>query len=199
MFRAFRNGIAIPRTDVRERRYHEGMERETLRFPIGPFVPNDPSPSEREELIRHVERTPRLLREAVAGLDETELDTPYRDGGWTIRQVVHHLPDSHLNSYVRFRLALTETSPVIRPYDEGAWAELLDARSAPPEISLSLLDSLHMRWVLLLRSLSSREWARTLIHPSSGEMTLGVMLAMYAWHGQHHVAHITSWRARSGR
>ena len=135
---------------------------------------------------------------AVAGLDDRQLDTPYRPGGWTVRQVVHHYADSHANSYVRFRLALTEDAPVIKPYDEQRWAELPDAKSAPISVSLTLLSALHQRWVLLLRSLDDQTFARTFIHPELGEMRLDKTLGLYAWHCHHHVAHITNLRARQG-
>jgi hypothetical protein len=124
--------------------------------------------------------------------------TPYRPGGWTVRQVVHHLPDSHLNSYVRFKLALTEEGPTIKPYYEDRWAELEDARHAPLNISLTLLESLHRRWVMLLRSLAEKDFARTFLHPELGVMSLEKNLSLYAWHGRHHVAHIMSLRERSG-
>jgi uncharacterized damage-inducible protein DinB len=136
------------------------------------------------------------LRAAVRGLSETQLDTEYRPGGWTVRQVVHHMPDSHLNSYVRFKLALTEDEPTIKPYAEDRWAELADSKATPVEVSLTLLDSLHDRWVRLLRPLGEEEWKRTFRHPSLGPMTLEKTLALYAWHGRHHVAHITELRKR---
>jgi len=129
-------------------------------------------------------------------LNEAQLDTPYRDGGWTVRQVVHHVPDSHMNAYIRFRLALTEHEPVIKPYDEAAWAELVDAKSAPPEISLTLLDALHDRWVRLLRSMSDADFLKQFRHPELGVVPLEKNLALYAWHGKHHVAHITRLRER---
>jgi len=134
----------------------------------------------------------------VAGLSEPQLDTPYRPGGWTVRQVVHHVPDSHINSYVRFRLALTENEPTVKPYDESRWAELADSRTAHIETSLALLESLHERWVLLLRSLSPADFRRQFRHPELGAVSLEKNLALYAWHGRHHVAHITSLRERMG-
>ncbi|HKG22797.1 MAG TPA: putative metal-dependent hydrolase, partial [Blastocatellia bacterium] len=144
------------------------------------------------------EETPARLREAVEWLSPEQLETPYRPGGWTVRQVVHHVPDSHLNSYVRFKLALTEDHPTIRPYREDRWAELEDARSAPLDVSLALLDSLHGRWVLLLRSLKPEDFARTFEHPELGEVSLEKNVALYAWHGRHHVAQITSLIERMG-
>ena len=138
------------------------------------------------------------MRDAVEGLSSEQLDTPYRPGGWTVRQVVHHVPDSHMNSYVRFKLALTEDEPTIKPYEQERWAELADARNEPVETSLVLLESLHRRWVSLLKSLKAAELARTFRHPELGVMTLDRNLALYAWHGKHHVAHIKSLRARNG-
>jgi uncharacterized damage-inducible protein DinB len=134
----------------------------------------------------------------VKGLSAQQLDTPYREGGWTVRQVVHHVPDSHLNSYIRFKLALTEEEPTIRPYMEDRWAELPEARTAPIELSLSLLEDLHKRWILMLRAIQPTEWKRTFRHPEIGPMTLEKNLALYAWHGRHHVAHVTALRERMG-
>jgi uncharacterized damage-inducible protein DinB len=170
-----------------------------LRYPIGPFQYDGPLTDEqRQHLIDQIEAAPGKLRAAVEGLSLDQLDTPYRPGGWTVRQVVHHLPDSHLNSYVRFRLALTEDEPTIKPYFEDRWAELDDARHAPIDISLALLDALHRRWVLLLRSLSERDFARTFSHPELGVVSLEKNVSLYAWHGRHHIAHITSLRERMG-
>ena len=170
-----------------------------LRYPIGEFVPPDEvTQTERERWSGEVAQLPERVRGALKGLTDTQLDTPYRPSGWTVRQVVHHLPDSHLNSYTRFKLALTEENPTIRPYDEALWAELADSR-APVEVSLALLDALHARWVILLESLSERDWQRTFTHPASGQtLTLAQSLANYAWHGAHHVAHITALREREG-
>jgi uncharacterized damage-inducible protein DinB len=170
-----------------------------LRYPIGPFRPKPViTDDERKGMIRQIAEAPALLRKAIAGLDDAKLDTPYRPGGWTLRQVVHHLPDSHLNSYVRFKLTLTEQEPTIRPYKENLWAELPEARTAPIDISLGLLETLHRRWVMVLESLSPDDFARTLIHPESGKMNLDRLLQLYAWHGRHHVAHITELRKRMG-
>ncbi len=170
-----------------------------LRYPIGKFqLDGDITADLRRQWIDQIEAAPAELRAAVAGLSDPQLDTPYRPGGWTVRQVVHHLPDSHLNSYTRFRLALTEEEPAIKTYDETRWAELPDASSAPVEVSLALLESLHRRWVLLLRSLDPDAFARRFRHPELGVVTLGRNLALYAWHGRHHVAHITSLRRRLG-
>ncbi len=175
-----------------------------LQYPIGKFAWGRTgegllaSEAERQQWLADIEETPARLRAAVSGLTEAQLDTPYRPGGWTVRQVVHHLADSHVNSYVRFRLALTEDEPTIKPYEQQLWADLPDARTAPAEISLTLLDSLHRRWVLLLRSLAPEGFARALKHPELGRVTLEKYLALYAWHGKHHVAHITNLRECSG-
>ncbi len=172
-----------------------------LRYPIGRFQrPVDVTAEERAAYIEAIAAAPVALREAVRGLDDAQLDTPYRPDGWTVRQVVHHVPDSHLNSYARFKLALTEQEPTIRPYDEKAWAALPDGRSPLVAESLALLDALHARWVYLLRAMTPAEFVRTLVHPEHPEapMTLDVMLALYAWHGTHHVAQITALREREG-
>jgi hypothetical protein len=167
-----------------------------LQYPVGRHTPVTAlTPDERAACIVQIADAPGLLRRAVAGLDERQLDTPYRPGGWTVRQVVHHIPDSHLNAYVRFKLALTEERPTIRPYNQASWASTPETR-APAEVSLALLAALHERWVLLLRGVGPAEFGRSLIHPESGVMTLDGVLAMYAWHGRHHTAHITSLRER---
>ncbi|MBV9573908.1 MAG: putative metal-dependent hydrolase [Acidobacteriales bacterium] len=172
---------------------------DALRFPIGKFhYAGPPSDEQRGEFIASIERTPQELRAAIQGLSDQQLDTPYRDGGWTVRQVVHHVPDSHLNAYVRLKLALTEENPTIKPYDEARWAQLQDSRSTPIEVSLTMLDSLHRRWVGLLRSLSPEDWKRTFQHPEQGAVPLEKNLALYSWHGKHHVAHITELRKRMG-
>jgi len=174
-----------------------------LRFPIGKFVRRLDAtaaidPNLRLQHIAAIADAPRAFREAVAGLDDGQLDTPYRPGGWTVRQVVHHVPDSHMNAYIRFRFALTEDSPVVKPYDEAKWAELHDAKTMPVEVSLGLLDGLHRRWVDLLRSFSDADFARTLRHPELGLPRLDQYLEMYAWHSKHHAAHITGLRSRMG-
>jgi len=170
-----------------------------LRYPIGRFKFEESITEEqRRRFIDQIEGTPAELRSAVQGLSPEQLDTPYRPGGWTVRQVVHHLPDSHLNSYTRFKLALTEDEPTIKPYHEDRWAELEDSLNAPIEMSLMLLEALHRRWVLLLRSLSPPEFARTFKHPELGVVSLDKNISLYAWHGRHHVAHITSLRERMG-
>jgi hypothetical protein len=170
-----------------------------LRYPVGEFhFPAAVSAQELATFIDQIAEAPARMRAAIAGLSESQLDTPYRPGGWTVRQVVHHVPDSHINSYTRFRLALTEDEPVIKPYEEKRWADLSDARTLPVEVSLALLDSLHGRWVPLLRSLSDADWKRSFRHPELGLVSLENNAALYAWHGRHHVAHITSLRERMG-
>lgn len=165
------------------------------RYPVGKFhYDGSPSEEQKQEFLDQIAATPKQLRTAIKGLSEPQLDTPYRPGGWTIRQVVHHVPDSHMNSYVRFKLALTEDEPTIKTYAEDRWAELSDTKATPVEVSLTLLESLHDRWVRLLRSLSSQDWKKTFRHPELGPMTLEKTLALYAWHGRHHVAHITELR-----
>ena len=167
------------------------------RYPLGKFHYDGPSTTEQQQaFLDDVAQTPSHLRAAIKGLSEAQLDTPYREGGWTVRQVVHHVPDSHMNSYVRFKLALTEDDPTIKPYAEDRWAELADTKATPVEVSLVLLDCLHYRWVRLLNSLTPEDWKRTFRHPALGPMTLEKTLALYAWHGRHHVAHITELRKR---
>jgi hypothetical protein len=170
-----------------------------LRYPIGRFKrPERLTEEERASHIEAIAETPARLSTAVAGLNAAQLDTPYRPGGWTVRQLVHHVPDSHMNSYMRCRLGLTEEEPTIKPYDEASWAELADAKGSPIEASLALLDNLHKRWVLLLRSLAPSDWERTFRHPDLGLIRLDQNLALYGWHGRHHVAHITALRERQG-
>ncbi|MGH9402300.1 MAG: YfiT family bacillithiol transferase [Terriglobia bacterium] len=169
------------------------------RYPVGKFKPEGKlTYAQREHLMGELADAPARLRAAVAGLSDAQLDTPYREGGWTVRQVAHHLADSHLNAYVRVRLALTENAPTIKPYDQTRWAELADARTAPVEPSLVIFESLHQRLVLLLKSLEAADFERTLLHPERGAMTIDHNLAMYAWHARHHVAHITALRERMG-
>lgn len=164
------------------------------RYPIGKFqIDGEVTAKLVEEWIREIEKLPDLVRVAVKDLDPVQLTTPYRLGGWTVRQVVHHLADSHMNAYVRFKLALTEAKPIIKPYDEGKWAELPDYK-LPVNSSLALLEALHFRWVTLLRSLKPADMEKTFIHPDSGEVTVGMNIGMYAWHGRHHLAHIRSLR-----
>lgn len=169
-----------------------------LRYPAGKFDrPPDLSRSQLDTMIRGIEVAPRNLRAAVAHLNEDQLDTPYRPEGWTVRQVVHHIADSHMNSYMRMKLALTENNPVIKPYDQERWATLADS-SEPVEPSLALIDGLHHRWVSLLRSLKDGDFTRTFVHPESGLVRLDHNIALYEWHCRHHIAHITSLRRRMG-
>jgi hypothetical protein len=170
-----------------------------LRYPIGKFdFKQAVDPASIPALIGDIAALPANLRAATGGLNDEQLDTPYRPGGWNVRQTVHHVADSHMNSYVRLRLALTETEPTIRPYEEQLWAELLDARTAPVELSLQLLDSLHARWVMLLRSLPPADFSRCFRHPELGLVRLDTNLGLYSWHGKHHTAHITRLRERMG-
>jgi uncharacterized damage-inducible protein DinB len=170
-----------------------------VRYPIGRFRPQpEYSATERQSLIEELAAAPARFREAVRGLDESQLATQYRDGGWTVAQVVHHVPDSHLHSYLRFKFALTEEKPSIKPYDEARWAELPDARSTAIEASLRVFEGLHERWAVLLRSLRPEDWLREYLHPERGMTPLDRTLALYAWHGRHHEAHITRLRERMG-
>jgi uncharacterized damage-inducible protein DinB len=170
-----------------------------LRYPIGKFsYDGSLTEDQKQKFLDDIAQAPANLRAAVKGLSQQQLDTPYRPGGWTVRQVAHHVPDSHLNAYVRFKLALTEEEPTIKPYAEDRWAELADTQATPVEVSLAMLDSLHDRWVRLLRSLKPEDWKRTFRHPEMGVMNLERTLALYAWHGRHHVAHITALRKRNG-
>ena len=173
------------------------MDTPDLRYPVGKFTfPDAVTPEDRLRFVEQIAEAPARMKAAVAGLSAEQLDTPYRPGGWTVRQVVHHVPDSHLNSYIRFRLALTEDDPPIKAYYEDRWAELPDARTAPVEVSLALLESLHARWGALLSSLSDQEWKRTFRHSELGPVSLEKNAALYAWHGRHHVAHIQGLRER---
>ena len=171
----------------------------TLQYPIGKFQPPEKvSDHDRQAFIQQIEDAPASLWSAVTGLSEQQLDTPYREGGWTVRQVVHPLADSHMNAFIRFKLAMTEEQPTIKPYQQERWAEMPDARTAPVVVSLNLFDSVHKRFVALLRSMSAADFGRTMNHPEQGIVTLDRYLGLYAWHGRHHVAHITSLRDRMG-
>lgn len=173
------------------------MSETDERYPIGKFVsPAEFNSAVRELLVRQIASAPAELRSAVAGLADQQLDTPYRAAGWTVRQIVHHLPDSHLNAYVRFKLALTEDEPTIRPYNQARWAELPEAMNAGTELSLSLLEAVHRRWVASIDGLPPELFQRRFRHPEIGVMSLNELLAMYAWHGRHHTAQITSLRKR---
>jgi len=165
------------------------------RYPIGKFQqPLEATPALRQQAIEIIAEAPAKLRSVVEGLSPVQLDTPYREGGWTVRQVVHHVPDSHLNAYIRLRLALTEEQPTIKPYEENLWAQLPDAKTGPIEMSLMLLDALHDRWTRLLRVLTDDQFGRVFLHPDHGPRTVDWLLFLYAWHGRHHTAHITELR-----
>jgi uncharacterized damage-inducible protein DinB len=169
------------------------------RYPVGTFeMPSQVTPSKRQQAIDELAATPTKLRAAAKGLSDSQLDTPYREGGWTVRQVVHHVPDSHLNAYVRLKLALTEEKPTIKPYDQEAWANLADSKSTPIETSLTLLSTVHDRWDRLWRSMKPEQFARVLIHPEHGERSVDWLLFLYEWHGRHHTAHITELRKQKG-
>lgn len=171
-----------------------------LRYPVGRFQAPDPIIAEhRDQWIQELAASAGLLRQAVAGLSDQQLDTPYREGGWTVRQVVHHLADSHINSYCRVRLALTEESPTIKAYKEGLWADLADARTGPVDPSLAILEAVHDRWIRLMRTLTDSDFARAFVHPEHGtRIRLDRTLGTYAWHARHHTAHITGLRQRMG-
>ena len=171
-----------------------------LRYPVGRFTfPEAATSQQIEGWIADIEATPAALRAAVKGLAAAQIESPYRPGGWTVRQLVHHVADSHMNAYTRFKLALTEGTPTIKPYNEAAWAELEDTRTVPITVSLELIDALHTRWVALLRSLSPEQLRRDLRHPEQNRiMRLDGLLGLYAWHGRHHVAHVTALREREG-
>jgi len=177
------------------------MTQPDLRYPIGKYQRprNTLSPGQRAGMIADIEQTPENVRAAVKGLNEQQLETPYRPGGWTVRQTVHHMADSHMNAFVRFKLGLTENEPAVKPYDEAKWAETVDGRTADIAESLAILDSLHRRWVMLLKAMKPDDFLRKLKHPEwDTPPDLDAMLAMYAWHGKHHTAHITGLRAREG-
>jgi uncharacterized damage-inducible protein DinB len=169
------------------------------RYPVGMFeMPAQATASRRQQAIDELAATPAKLRAAAKGLSDSQLDTPYREGGWTVRQVVHHVPDSHLNAYVRLKLALTEEKPTIKPYDQEAWANLADSKSTPIEVSLTLLSTVHDRWDRLWRSMKPEQFARVLVHPEHGERSVDWLLFLYEWHGRHHTAHITELRKQKG-
>jgi uncharacterized damage-inducible protein DinB len=174
-------------------------ELDDLRFPIGRFAaPPNTMPVVRAAHIATLRMLPLQLREAVSGLSDAQLDTPYRDGGWTVRQVVHHVADSHSMCYIRMKLALTEDWPTVKGYDEAAWAELEDSRWLPVEVSLAMIDALHARWVGLLETLTDEEFQKGYTHSDMGRQSLAKVLALYDWHSRHHTAHITSLRKRQG-
>jgi uncharacterized damage-inducible protein DinB len=162
-----------------------------LRYPVGKFsFDTEPTSEKRTGWIGQIATTPAALRDAVSGLSDRQIDTPYREGGWNVRQVVHHVADSHMNAYIRFKLALTEETPTIKPYDEAAWARIADTARTPVDVSLTLLDALHHRWVTLLESMDDAGFRRRLVHPERGEITNDWLLQLYAWHGRHHTGHV---------
>jgi hypothetical protein len=170
-----------------------------LSYPIGRFTPDpSPTPETRARHIGEIAALPARMRKAVAGLTEEQLNTPYREGGWTVRQVVHHVPDSHVNAYIRCKLALTEEIPTIKPYDQSAWANLQDSVLTPVDVSLSFLEAIHARWVTLLRALKAEDFKRQFKHPETGMQTIDSTVGLYAWHSNHHLAHITGLRERRG-
>jgi uncharacterized damage-inducible protein DinB len=170
-----------------------------LRYPVGKWETKGPfTNAQRKAMIESVAAAPAKLRAAVAGFNDAQLNTPYRPGGWTVRQTIHHVADSHMNAYIRFRLGITEAEPPVKAYDEKSWAELLDARTAPVDISLVLIEALHKRWVMLLETVREIDFNRNVRHPVNGTMSLDDLLALYEWHGRHHVGHITALRQRAG-
>jgi DinB family protein len=171
-----------------------------LRYPIGTWTkPASITDADRRAWVEEIARAPAALRKAATGLTDAQLDTHYRPGGWTVRQVVHHVPDSHMNAYIRFKLALTEDEPTIKPYEEKKWATLADTRTVPVAVSLALLEGIHARWMAVLRSMSPADFSRGYNHPEQNRVVpLGEALSMYAWHGKHHVAHISQLRVREG-
>jgi hypothetical protein len=169
-----------------------------MRYPVGEFaMPTSITPAARAEAIETIAALPLKMRAAVSGLSESQLDTRYRPGGWTVRQVVHHVPDSHVNAYIRLKLAITESNPTIKPYDQDSWAQLPDQRM-PIEVSLSMLDAVHARWTTVLRALAAGEFSRPMFHPEIGSITVDYLVQLYSWHSRHHVAHITRLRDREG-
>jgi hypothetical protein len=178
--------------------YHQQINNMDYRYPIGKYEPKEFSEAQKEEWLNAIELLPQELKKAIDGLDETQLKTPYREGGWTVIQLVHHIADSHANAYIRFKLGLTEENPTIKPYEEKEWALLPDNDLVPISVSITLLEALHTRWSVVLKHITNEQWNRTVVHPEHGkQMTLWFLLGMYAWHSKHHVAHITSLRERN--
>ena len=165
------------------------------RYPIGKYEPKPYSEAQKQAWLLDLQFLPEALERAINNLDQTQLDTPYRDGGWTVRQLVHHVADSHMNAYIRFKLGLTEDKPTIKPYEEQEWALLADNQEVPINVSLTLLHALHLRWVATIKQLTEEQWNRLVVHPAANrEMSLWFLLGLYAWHGNHHVAHVTTLR-----
>ncbi len=172
---------------------------DTLKYPIGKYIEQTFSGKQLQEWLLDIQDLPQQLEFAITNLDESQLDTPYREGGWTVKQLVHHVADSHMNAYTRFKLGLTEDTPLVKAYDENAWAKMIDSKNIPINVSITLLFALHRRWYEILTNVSDEEWNRTVIHSEhKKEMTLWYLLGMYAWHSRHHVAHVTSLRERKG-
>ena len=170
---------------------------EALKYPVGKYIEQPFSEKQLQEWLLDIQDLPQLIEYAITNLDEAQLDTPYREGGWTVKQVIHHVADSHMNAYIRFKLGLTEENPSIKPYEEKLWAEMSDTKNIPINVSITLLYALHKRWYEVLKNILSEEWNRTVFHPEhKKQMTLWYLLGMYAWHCRHHVAHITSLRER---
>lgn len=170
-----------------------------LRYPIGHYEPQPYSEKQKKNWLNDIKFLPQSLENALLNLDEAQQLTPYRQDGWTVKQLVHHVADSHINAYCRFKLGLTEDNPIIRPYEEQLWAELSDTQHLPTNVSITLLYALHTRLYELVKHITDKEWERTIVHPASNkQMTLWHLLGMYAWHGRHHIAHITSLRERNG-
>lgn len=171
---------------------------DNLKYPIGKYTEQPFSEDLLQERLLDIETLPLHIENAILNLDEAQLNTVYRDGGWTLKQVVHHVADSHMNAYIRFKLGLTEDNPTIKSYDEALWAEMMDTKIIPINVSITLLHALHKRWSVVLKNIKNEEWNRTLFHPQyKKEMSLWYLLGMYAWHSKHHVAHITSLRERN--
>jgi len=172
---------------------------EELKYPIGKYIPQPFSNEQLREWLLDIQTLPQQVEYAITNLDEAQLATPYREGGWTVKQLVHHVADSHMNAYIRFKLGLTEDNPSIKPYEENLWAEMIDTQNIPINVSITLLYALHTRWTEILKHISMEEWNRTVFHPEhKKEMTLWFLLGMYAWHSRHHVAHINKLRERKG-
>lgn len=170
---------------------------EDVRYPIGKFNPvADANEQLIMTLIEQIDQQSDLAREAVVGITETQIDTPYREGGWTVRQVIHHIADAHINAYIRFKLAITEDKPTVKLWDEVTWAECEDAKKAPVSLSLSIIEGIHKRWAILLKSLEINDFKKELIHPEMGNIALSTMLQLYAWHGNHHISQIKLFRDR---
>lgn len=174
------------------------MDIEQLKYPIGKYVPQPFSEVQLREWINDIKFLPENIEHAILNLDEAQLDTPYRPEGWTVKQLIHHVADSHMNAYIRFKLGLTEDNPTIKPYREELWAEMDDTKNLPVNISLTILHAVHKRWVEVLQNITAEQWDRTVVHPEHNKtMTLWFLLGMYAWHSRHHTAHITTLRERN--